>query len=148
MKRKIVINILTFLLLVVALTTSTYAYVGTIYRSNNEQIELGELDHISVELFILADEGFKLIPFGANPTKANEVDEVLLKIVVTSDIPMLYKLKHNIPIEYELVDFFDWRVYEISNNPNEHTFKLRLLENLDSLTLNFNFEIYSIEVLK
>lgn len=146
MKKKLIFSIIAFVLIAVALVGTTYAYVGTIYKSNNETVEIGELDNITVELFILDQDGFKLIPFNAIPTRENEVNEITVKIVVSSEIAILYKLKHNVPSGYEVVDFRDWSVYEITTQPNEHTFKIRLLENLNGTTLNFNFEVYDIVV--
>lgn len=142
-KKRFLIIIATVIILL-SLTTTIYAYISNVYLSNTVQVEHTSETPITVNLEIL-ENGY-LIPYNAIPTSENEFNELTLKITVRGEVNLIYKLIHNLPKEYELVGYQAWFPH-ILESENIHTFKLRLLEQLDGTTLNIVFEAVVDEIL-
>lgn len=143
--KKLYITIITIITLILAFSFGAYAYIQSFYKSNASEFETSYEDNISITVEIA--ENKKLIPYGAIISRVDETTELTVKVVVKSDIRMLYKLKHNLSASYELVGWQVWFPYEIDKE-NTHTFKIRLLENIQSMTSNIIFELYDIVLLE
>ena len=97
------IKILLLVLLAVCVSTGTYAYMMTTFRTNELTIKVGMQDE-GMGTLTANRTGFVLIPMDAILTNSNEVKVLDYTLIVNSNASGNYRISHNLPAQFNVTN--------------------------------------------